>query len=46
MTYLIAMTIKRGLYWDTFQFDEYAYTYDILEFSLKSNVNHKLWVRE
>lgn len=46
MTYLIAMNIKHGVYGDTFQFDEYSYTYGILKLSLKSNVNHKLWIGE
>lgn len=44
MKYLIAMNIKHGVYWDTFKFDKYSYTYGPLKLFLKSNTNNKPWV--
>lgn len=44
MKYLIAMNIKHGVYWDTFQFDKYSYTYGSLKLFFKSHANHKPWV--
>ena len=44
MKYLIAMSIKHGVYWDRFQFDEYSYICNILKLSLKPSANHKPWV--